>query len=231
MIAADVAPPAVVSVRRVLRDGWVVAMTAFVIVALALLPLLTPWAMHPALDAADSAAWLGMDTQTTHRLSDWTVDELVFGPGTWQGTAPDGSPFYDTSEVRHLQDVRQLLWLTFLLGALALVVLLVMLERTADRDQVVAAIGLGGPVVASAVVVIGVLGVVAFDPLFELFHQVFFPQGDWAFDPGSQRLVQLYPFAFWQIMAAALGGLMVVLGIAAWLLARMVLRRRARTIW
>jgi len=116
-------------------------------------------------------------------------------------------------------------------GALALVVLLVLLGRSGDADQVVAAIGLGGAVIAGAVVVIGALGVVAFDPLFELFHQVFFPQGDWAFDPGTQRLVQLYPFAFWQIMAAAMGALMVVLGIATWLLARMALRGRARTTW
>ncbi len=231
MIAADLAPPGAASARRVLRDGAVVAMTAFVIVALALLPLLTPWVMHPVLDAAESPAWLRLDSATTHALSDWTVEELVFGPGTWQGAAPDGTPFYDASEVRHLQDVRQLLWLTFLLGALALVVLLVLLERSSDADQVVAATGLGGAVVAGAVVVIGVLGVIAFDPLFELFHQVFFPQGDWAFDPGSQRLVQLYPFAFWQIMAAALGALMVVLGVAAWLLSRLTLRRRARTSW
>lgn len=231
MIAADLAPPAAISARRVLRDGAVVAMTAFVIAALALLPLLTPWVMHPILDTAGSSAWLRLDAATTHALSDRTVEELVFGPGTWQALAPDGTPFFDASEVQHLQDVRQLLWLTFLLGALALVVLLVLLGRSGDADQVVAAIGLGGAVVAGAVVVIGALGVVAFDPLFELFHQVFFPQGDWAFDPGTQRLVQLYPFAFWQIMAAAMGALMVVLGIATWLLARMALRGRARTTW
>lgn len=231
MIAADLAPPATASARRVLRDGAVVAMTAFVIVALALLPLLTPWVMHPVLDAAESPAWLRLDAATTHWLSDRTVEELVFGPGTWQASGPDGTPFYDASEVRHLQDVRQLLWLTFLLGALALVALLVFLERATDTDQVLAAIGLGGAVTAGGVVVIGALGAIAFDPLFELFHQVFFPQGDWAFDPGRQRLVQLYPFAFWQIMAAALGALMVVLGIATWSLARLALRRRARASW
>lgn len=229
MIAADHAPPATSMATRVLRDGLVVAMTALVITALALLPLLTPWVMHPALDAADAPAWLGMDAPTTHAMSDWTVDQLLFGPGTWQGVAPDGTPFYDASEIQHLRDVRQLLWLTFLMGVLALVVLLVILERSADRDRVLAAIGLGGAVVASAVVVLGALGVVAFDPLFELFHRVFFPQGDWAFDPGTQRLVQLYPFAFWQIMATALGVSMVMLGVATWLAARLALRRRERT--
>jgi uncharacterized membrane protein len=76
------------------------------------------------------------------------------------------------------------------------------------------------------VVIAAIVGVVAFDPLFELFHRVFFPQGDWAFDPGSQRLVQLYPFRFWQVMAAALGVLSVLLGVARW-----AVGRRPRTAW
>lgn len=224
--------PAVPSMgRRVLRDGFVVAMTGLVITALALLPLLTPWVMHGVLDAADSASWLGADAQTTHSLSDWTVDELVFGPGLWQGLGPDGAPFYDASEVEHLRDVRQLLWLTFLAATLALVAILVVLERSADGDEIIAAIGLGGAMTAVLVVVAGVVGVLAFDPLFELFHRVFFPQGDWAFDPGRQRLVQLYPFAFWQIMAAALGALMAVLGVVTWVGARWTLTRHRRVTW
>ncbi len=216
---------------RVLRDGFVVAMTALVIVALALLPLLTPWAMHAGLDLADSAAWLGMDPGAVHVASDWTVDELLFGPGTWVGPGPDGGPFYDATEVQHLRDVRRLLWLTYVLAALALVAILVILERSADGDQVMAAVGLGGAFVAVTVVIAAIVGVVAFDPLFELFHRVVFPQGDWMFDPGSQRLVQLYPFRFWQVMAAALGVLMVLLGIAAWLAARWAVARDRRPAW
>ncbi len=231
MLAADQAPPMASLTTRVLRDGSVVAMTALVIVVLALLPLLVPWVMHPVLDAADAPAWLGMDRAIAHALSDRTVEELLFGPGTWQVVGPDGGPMFGASEIEHLRDVRELLWLTLLAGALSLVLLLAILERSADRDQVVAAIGLGGALVAIAVTVTGVIGVVAFDPLFEAFHRVFFPQGDWAFDPRSQRLVQLYPFAFWQIMAVLLGVLMVALGVTAWLVARVTLRRHARVTW
>ena len=60
----------------------------------------------------------------------------------------------------------------------------------------------------------------AFDSLFTLFHQLFFPGGNWSFDPSTQRLVQLYPFRFWQIASAALGMLVFLLGIGAWLLGR-----------
>lgn len=231
MTAAEHASAASSMTARVLRDGALVAMTALVIVALALLPLLTSWVMHPALDAAGSAAWLQTDEATTHALSDATVDELLFGPGTWAFAGPDGTAMYDATEIGHLRDVRQLLWLTFLVAAIALVGILVVAQRSADREGVVAAIGLGGAFVAVVVVVVGVIGVLAFDPLFELFHQVLFPQGDWAFDPGHQRLVQLYPFAFWQLMAAALGVLMVILGVATWLVARWSLGRQRRVAW
>lgn len=231
MASADHALAAPRMAPRVLRDGFVVAMTALVIVGIALLPLLTPWAMHAALDAAGSAAWLGTNAPTAHVLSDRTVDELIFGPGTWQLVAPGGTPFYDASEVQHLRDVRQLLWLTFLVAAVGLVATLVVLERSADRDEVLAAIGLGGATVAVVVAVVGVVGVLAFDPLFELFHQVFFPQGDWAFDPGHQRLVQLYPMAFWQVMAASLGLLMVGLGVLTWVAARWAIASRRRVTW
>lgn len=231
MTAADHAPAAPSMVPRVLRDGFVVAMVALVITALALLPLLTPWVMHAVLEAADSAAWLGTDAQMARTLSDRTVHELLFGPGTWLVMGPDAPAFFDASEIQHLRDVRQLLWIVLLMAAVAAVGILVLLQRSKDADEVVAAIGLGGAVVAVVVVVVGVVGALAFDPLFELFHRVFFPQGDWAFDPGHQRLVQLYPFRFWQVMAAALGVLMVILGALAWLWARWTLARHRRVTW
>jgi integral membrane protein (TIGR01906 family) len=230
-MTADLTPPASSVVPRVLRDGVTVAMTVLVIVAFSLLPLLTPWVMHAGLDAADSPAWLGLSATATHELSDQTVDELVFGPGTWQLVAPNGTPFYDAAEVQHLRDVRDLLWLTFLVGGLSALLILVLVERVRDPDDVIRAVGLGGAVTAVGVVVLGLIGLVAFDPLFDLFHRVFFPAGDWAFDPRTQRLVQLYPLAFWQIMAAALAVLMVVLGTITWLGARIILDRRRRATW
>jgi len=99
MIAADLAPPAAISARRVLRDGAVVAMTAFVIAALALLPLLTPWVMHPILDTAGSSAWLRLDAATTHALSDRTVEEWCSGPAPGRPSRRTAA-FFDASEVQ-----------------------------------------------------------------------------------------------------------------------------------
>ena len=84
-----------------------------------------------------------------------------------------------------------------------------------------------GLATALTTVLLGLLSLVAFDSLFTLFHQVFFPGGNWSFDPSTQRLVQLYPVRFWQIVAAAFGTLVVTIALAAWLLARWASRPRS----
>ncbi len=182
-----------------ISDAVTVAGTILAILAAALVPLLTPWLMHPVLDAARSADWLATNPSLAHMLSDRTVDELLFGPGTFTFAGPSGSTFYDPAEVAHLQDARQLLWLLFAAGVLAALGIAVAVIRSTDPGHIVRAIGLGGAATGIGVIVIGVVGLVAFDPLFELFHRVFFPGGNWAFDPRTERLVQLYPYAFWQI--------------------------------
>jgi uncharacterized membrane protein len=68
-------------------------------------------------------------------------------------------------------------------------------------------------------VVVGVVGFIAFDPLFELFHRLFFPGGNWEF-PADSNMIRLYPYAFWQLTAGALGVLCVMGGGLVWGLAR-----------
>lgn len=72
-------------------------------------------------------------------------------------------------------------------------------------DPAVAA-GSGVLVVIGGVIGIGVL--FFFDAAFLLFHRVFFAQGNFTFDPRTQRLVQLLPDQFWteSVTAVALVG-------------------------
>jgi integral membrane protein (TIGR01906 family) len=74
------------------------------------------------------------------------------------------------------------------------------------------------------VLIVGVVGLVAFDRLFELFHEVFFPAGSYLFDPATDRLVQLFPFQFWEETAMVVG----IVIIAASLAVAAVGGRRAR---
>jgi uncharacterized membrane protein len=94
-------------------------------------------------------------------------------------------------------------------------------RRSGDRRRASwRAVSRGGAAAAIGAIVVGVVGTIAFGSLFTLFHEIAFPGGNWAFDPTTQRLVQLYPLAFWQIAAAAFGLLVVVLGSLAWWLGR-----------
>ncbi len=195
------------------------------IIALAVLPLLTPWFTHPALDAAGSAERLAMTTAQAHTFSDRSIDELVLGPGAFDFTAPDGRTFYDVDERGHLSDARTLLGIFLIAGGLGIIAIATLARVRARRGEVWRTVARAGVVTAIGVVILGSISLVAFDSLFTLFHQVFFPGGNWSFDPSSQRLVQLYPFGFWQIAAGALGVLVFLLGLGAWLLGRWAARR------
>jgi integral membrane protein (TIGR01906 family) len=207
-----------------LRIGLLLA-TVLAIIALAVLPLLTPWFVHAALDAAGSAERLGLTLTEAEALSDRSVEQLVLGAGDFDFAGPDGEPFYDADERDHLRDARTLLGLCLIAGGVSIVGLGVVLARASTRAAGWRVVSRAGLVTAVVVLGIGVISLVAFDSLFTLFHQIFFPGGNWSFDPDTQRLVQLYPFRFWQIAAAALGVLVFVLGVAAWLLGRWAARR------
>ena len=75
----------------------------------------------------------------------------------------------------------------------------------ADRPGTWRAVRGGALGLTVGVVVVGVVGLVAFDQLFELFHEVFFPAGSYLFDPATDRLVQLFPFQFWDETAMVVG--------------------------
>jgi hypothetical protein len=196
--------------------------TILVIIMLAVMPLLTPWYIHAALDAADSAAWLGVEASVAHAMSDRSVEELVLGPGTFEFAGPDGEPFYDASERGHLGDARMLLWVFLIVGGVALIAVGAIFGRSsgARRQALWRTISRAGLSTAIVVLTLAILSVVAFGTLFTLFHQIFFPGGNFTFDPATQHLVQLYPFRFWQITSAVLGVLVLGLAVATWLLGR-----------
>lgn len=201
--------------------------TILVIVTVAILPLLTSTFIHPALDAAAAAERLGVTVTQAHELSDASVTELVLGPGSFAFSGPDGTPFYDTDERGHLRDARLLLYLTFGVGLLSAGLIAAALMRAVGRARgsLWGAMAQGAGISVIAVVTLGILSLVAFSTLFTLFHQIFFPGGNFSFDPRTQHLVQLYPIGFWQIASAALGVTIAVLGTGTWLVTRLLARR------
>ncbi len=186
------------------------------ILAVALLLLMTPIWMHFALAASGGTA-AGATPDLALRLSDRTVSELLLGPGSFSDYASD--------EAAHMRDARLVLY-GFLVLALASAALLAWRFGRGTKDTATwSSIARGGAVLAIALLIVGALAAVAFDAAFELFHRIFFPGGNWAFAADS-LLIRLYPYAFWQLSAAALGALGISGGLIIWFLAR----RRARSL-
>ncbi len=210
--------------------GWVLAFgvalaTMVVIVAFAVLALMIPIYMHGALDRAGSPGFLGVAPAQAHELSDATVSELLFGPGTFVIAFGAGGPsFYDAAEASHLRDARTVLYGLLALAGLSIVILAVGVSRSRRVARLWRAISVGAGVLAIAFVVIGVLFLVAFDAAFTLFHEIFFPGGNWSFDFATERLVQLYPIPFWQEATMVLGGIVIAASGLIWWLARRQVR-------
>jgi hypothetical protein len=188
--------------------------TALVIIVIGVILLMTPFWMHFALDSSGASA-SGIDL---HKVSDWTVGSLLAG-GEFYLFLPDGTPFYTADEVAHLQDARLVFYLAVALAVVSLVFIVAALVHRPQDARRWRSVARGGAGLAVGAVVVGVIGYFAFDPLFELFHRVFFPGGNWEFPPDS-NMIRLYPYAFWQLTAGALGVLCVIGGGLVWWLAR-----------
>lgn len=93
-----------------------------------------------------------------------------------------------TEEIRHLQDVSRLIsWLYLILPIL--LVTSVSLPTPRIRYNLIKQAGL---------YILLVIAITAtFNSSFILFHQIFFPQGNWSFSYDS-LLIQLYPLNVWR---------------------------------
>ena len=185
-----------------------------VILAISLLLLMTPIWMHFAL----VAAWApGGDPSFGLALSDKTVWEIFVGPGTFSAFGAD--------EAGHMRDVRFVFWGFMVLAMASLGLILWRVLRHGHEARTWRSMSRGGVALAVILVIAGPLALLFFDSAFELFHRIFFPGGNFSFPPDS-LLIILYPFAFWQISASALGALGVIGGLFIWFFAR----RRARAL-
>jgi integral membrane protein (TIGR01906 family) len=195
--------------------------TAILIVTVAIVPFLTPQWVAFEQERSQAAAWTGFTTEDLRGATDSILGALVLGGEFDVGIR--GRVVLNTREQAHMADVRTVFRSLWLLAVIS-VVILVLAARRRDRTATWRAIRRGALGLAVGVVVVGAIALVAFDQLFSVFHQVFFPAGSYLFDPATDRLVQLFPFQFWQESAVAVGVVIIVLAL---LVARATARRTA----
>ena len=201
--------------------------TALAIVAVTLPLFLNPLWVAFEQDRSQATDWTGFTEPELRTATDAILSDLVIGPPAFD-VAVAGSPVLNERERGHMRDVRGVFIGFFaaavLLGAVAIVVCA--RRRGAARSASWRAMRAGALTLIAVLVVGGVVAVVAFDAMFEVFHRIFFAGGSYTFDPSTERLVQLFPFAFWQETALAVGAVCIVL---AGLLAVVASRRAAAT--
>jgi integral membrane protein (TIGR01906 family) len=185
---------------------------SIVVIAIAILPFLTPAWVSFEQGRAQAAAWTGFSDAELSVATNAILHDLVLGPPDF-AVEVRGSPVLVERERSHMRDVRGVFAGFFLIAALAAVGLAALVagaRRMGHPERAWSAIATGMRGLIVAVVVVGVVAAVAFDQLFELFHTLFFPAGSFTFDPRTDRLVQLFPFTFWEETTTVLGAVIIV---------------------
>ncbi len=203
-------------VRRRLAD-----LVISVAVALAIVALVMPLFLNPVWVAfeqgrAEATAWTGFDERELRVVTDSILTDLVLGPPDFD-VRSGGVQVLNERERSHMRDVR-----TVFIGFFAVTGILVVAamaiglarRRGTDASGTWRPVRNGGLGLIVSLVLGGGLALVAFDQLFEVFHQLFFAGGSYTFDPATERLVQLFPFRFWEETAIALGALAIVVAAA-----------------
>ena len=135
-------------------------------------------------------------------------------------------PLFDVDEQAHLTDVRGV-FTAVRVGALVALAMALAVVWSATRAgrAVVLRFARGASIVATVVVAaVAAIFAVAFEPAFLAFHYVFFPQGNFLFDPATSNLLALYPEQYWYSVTLRIGvtfiTVMVVIAIVCTVLMR-----------
>ncbi|HET9345534.1 MAG TPA: DUF1461 domain-containing protein [Candidatus Limnocylindrales bacterium] len=195
---------------------WVVAVltaiaTALVIVAVAVVPFLSPPWVAFEQGRARATAWTGFSEADLRVATDAILADLVLGPPAFD-VEVGGVPVLNEREQSHMRDVRGVFAAFAALAGVAvaaLAALYVLARRSGHPERWWSAVRAGAIGLVGAIVVGGVITIFAFDAAFEVFHRLFFAGGSYLFDPATDRLVQLFPFAFWSETTMVLGGVIV----------------------
>ena len=184
--------------------------TAIVIVTVAIVPFLTPQWVAFEQGRSDATAWTGYTTDELRSGTDAILADLVLG-GDF-AVQVNGQPVLNDRERAHMADVRTVFRGLWVLAAAFLVVLAIA-SRRADRPRVWRAVRGGAVGLMVGVIAVGIIGLFAFDRLFEAFHEIFFPAGSFLFDTATDRLVQHFPFQFWDETAMVVGAVIIAIAL------------------
>jgi integral membrane protein (TIGR01906 family) len=209
--------------------SWLVASaTALVILGASIAPFLAPAYIRLEQDRVGVPALTGYVPHELDAIAASLVGDLLLWRGDFD-VAVGGVPVLDDRERAHMRDVRGVFAGFFLLGVISAVGLVVAARRTTGTEARAAmwrAVSGGARGLAISLAVVGAFMLLAFEAAFEVFHRLFFSSGSYTFDPATDRLVQLFPQAFWSETATVVG----IVAIAVALLTMWRARRQTAVV-
>lgn len=103
---------------------------------------------------------------------------------------------YTSDEVSHLEDVREVMnYADYIFYFLLLVLTLMLTYYKKDKKFVKELLKYGGISTLVSVFLLLLLVIFSFNYSFSVFHEIFFPQGNWTF-PLESKLIQTFPLEF-----------------------------------
>jgi integral membrane protein (TIGR01906 family) len=190
--------------------------TPIVIAGISLAVLFNPWWISPAQARAGVPAITGYPIAEMARVTDALIRDVTLGPPEFSVMAA-GAPVLDAAERGHMQDVYSVLRLFSAAVVIAVVTLAVTGIRHQRSPRWWRSVGRAALVTAVTGLTIGVAFAVFFDAAWEAFHLVFFPGGNYAFDPSVERLTQLFPVGFWMDAVRTVFAVGLAVALAVWL--------------
>jgi integral membrane protein (TIGR01906 family) len=133
-------------------------------------------------------------------------------------TFENGEPIYNSLELNHMQDVKNVVTnmrIALAILCLAFLGLTITAVNSGRKNALLKGCARGAWVIVGLIVSIIVFLVFNFDVLFTGFHQLFFESGTWKFYT-SDTLIRLFPMRFWRdafifvgILSLGLSGLVI----------------------
>lgn len=118
---------------------------------------------------------------------------------------------YTSAEISHLKDVKEVMEKTdYTFYFLLLACGAIFAYKYKDKKYLKKLLLWGGGISAGLFVLFSVLALTGFNFWFEVFHQVFFPQGNWVF-PGDSLLIQTFPASFFVLIVGKIAVLSLIL--------------------
>jgi len=154
----------------------------------------------------NSSAWhnyiLVLLPQTDYQLQQQQADLLAY----FKDQSVLKRQLFSAAEINHIEDIKKVMniirpWLLNLWLLTGLGLLLIWQE--AGKAKIIQWTGQAAGRAVFMIIVIGATCLLGFNLIFETFHLLIFPQGNWHFDPRTDLIIRLYPpeFMFYFLVA------------------------------